>query len=117
VSQAGDLQGADLLGLEGTGPLWGMASADLNATLLGWPPDHELAEHQNLERDVLLIVLRGAGAAWIDNEKHVLSPGQALLIPKGTIRRIRAGGGGIRYLSVHLRRPRLEIERLPADAR
>jgi quercetin dioxygenase-like cupin family protein len=116
VSQGG-VQAADLLGLDGTGPLWGMASADLNATLLAWPAHHELAEHQNLERDVLLIVLRGAGAAWVDNEKHVLSPGQALLIPKGAPRRIRASAEGIRYLAVHLRRPLLEIERLPADAR
>ena len=28
----------DLLRLNGTGPVWGMASSDLNATLLVWPP-------------------------------------------------------------------------------
>ena len=37
----------DLLGPAGTGPLWGMASNDLNATLLAWPAGHELAEHTN----------------------------------------------------------------------
>jgi len=35
----------DLLGGSGVGPLWGMASTDLNATLLVWPPHHEVAEH------------------------------------------------------------------------
>jgi hypothetical protein len=36
-----------------------MASNDLNATLLACPSGHELPEHENAERDVLLIVLDG----------------------------------------------------------
>ena len=51
---------------EGTGPLWGMASNDLNATLLVWPAGYEVAEHTNAELDVLLIVLEGGGVAVID---------------------------------------------------
>ena len=47
----------DLLGGTGTGPLWGMASSDLNATLLVWPPRYELVEDTNIELDVLLIVV------------------------------------------------------------
>jgi hypothetical protein len=39
--------------------------------------------------------------ARIDGERHDLSRGHALLIPKGTTRAIRAGHEGIRYLSVH----------------
>jgi hypothetical protein len=39
----------DLLGGAGRGPLWGMASGDLNATLLTWPPGHELVEETNSE--------------------------------------------------------------------
>jgi hypothetical protein len=46
---AGDV--ADLLRPKGTGPLWGKASSDLNATLLVWPPGHEVAEHTNTELD------------------------------------------------------------------
>ena len=100
----------DLLGPQGSGPLWGMASSDLNATLLAWPAGHELPEHENAERDVLLIVLEGVGDVWVDGLEHALSPGQALLIPKGSSRRIRAGADGIRYLSVHLRRQGLQID-------
>jgi hypothetical protein len=37
----------DLLGRDGTGPLWAMASSDLNATLLVWPAGRELAEDTN----------------------------------------------------------------------
>jgi hypothetical protein len=47
----------DLLGRAGEGPLWGLASAELNATLLAWPPGHELVEDTAAEL---------AGAALID---------------------------------------------------
>jgi hypothetical protein len=51
----------------------GMASTDLNATLLAWPPGHEVAEHVNAELDVLVIVLDGHGSATIDGESHDLA--------------------------------------------
>ena len=103
----------DLLRPDGTGPVWGLASSDLNATLLVWPGGHELVEHTNAELDVLLVVLDGDGAAVVDGRGHALEPGRALLIEKGSSRAIRAGANGIRYLSVHRRRGRLQIEGLP----
>jgi uncharacterized cupin superfamily protein len=106
-----DAEPVDLLLADGTGPLWGMASGDLNATLLNWPAGHELAEHVNAELDVLLVVLEGAGVAIVDGCEHALRGGRALLIQKGAARAIRAGDGGIRYLSVHRRRPPLQVER------
>ena len=103
---------ADLLQPQGSGPLWGMASNDLNATLLVWPPDYEVAEHTNTDLDVLLIVLEGEGLALIDEQAYALSPGHALLVPKGSSRAIRAGAAGVRYVSVHSRRGPLQIEGL-----
>ena len=103
----------DLLGLEGTGPLWGMASADLNATLLVWPPGHELVEHVTGELDVLLVVLEGGGVATVDEQKHALVPGSALLIERGSSRAIRAGPDGLRYVSVHRRRGPLQVAASP----
>jgi mannose-6-phosphate isomerase-like protein (cupin superfamily) len=100
----------DLLASSGTGPLWGMASADLNATLLAWPPGHEIAEHVNEELDVLVVVLAGNGCAVIDGESHDVASGSAILIPQGTRRTITAGDGGLRYLSVHRRRGPLQIQ-------
>jgi hypothetical protein len=47
----------DLLSRTGIGPLWGMASMDLNATLLAWSPGHVVAEHVNGELDVLVVVV------------------------------------------------------------
>jgi quercetin dioxygenase-like cupin family protein len=86
-----------------------MASGDLNATLLAWPPGHEVVEHVNAELDVLLVVLDGAGAAIVDGAEQALAAGIALLVPKGSRRSIRAGADGLRYLSVHRRRPPLQI--------
>jgi uncharacterized cupin superfamily protein len=106
----------DLLAPEGAGPLWGLASADLNATLLAWPAGHEVAEHRNDDLDVLLVVLGGEGAAVVDGREHVLRAGTALLVAKGATRLIRAGDDGVRYVSVHRRRGPLQIAPLPGPA-
>ena len=108
--QPPDAGPVDLLHEQGAGPLWGMASTDLNATLLGWPAGHQVAEHTNADLDVLVVVLDGDGVAVVDGREHTLSGGQALLIEKGAARAIRAGAAGIRYLSIHRRRPPLQIE-------
>ena len=103
----------DLLSRNGTGPVWAMASADLNATLLAWPPGHEVAAHTNSEVDVLLIVLEGGGVAKVDQQEHALVPGIALVVEKGSSRVIRAGADGLRYLSVHRRRGPLQVAGMP----
>lgn len=108
-----DEQPVDLLEKHGCGPLWGIASTDLNATLLVWPAGHEVVEHTNAERDVLLVILAGGGVAVVDGGEHALAPGRALLIGQGRSRVIRAGAEGVRYLSVHRRRGPLQIESLP----
>jgi mannose-6-phosphate isomerase-like protein (cupin superfamily) len=107
---AGTGAAVDLLGASGTGPAWGMASGDLNATLLVWDAGHELLEHTNDERDVLLIVLEGSVVAVVDGNVHELTAGTALLIEKGRSRSLRVGADGVRYLSVHLRRHGVRLE-------
>ena len=103
----------DLLGPTGTGPLWGMASTDLNATLLVWPPGHAVAEHVNDELDVLLVTLAGHGHVVIGGATHDLAAGSAILVPRGTRRAITAGDDGVRYLSIHRRRGPLQIQPAP----
>lgn len=100
----------DLGGFAGWGPVWGMASEDLNATLLHWQAGGGVAEHVNPDLDVLLVVIAGSGAVDIDGCEHAVRSGQALVLSKGTSRAIRGGPGGLRYLSVHRRRPGLQIE-------
>ena len=63
-----------------------------------------MAEHVNDDLDVLLVVLAGAGRAIVDDTPHALRGGSAILLPRGARRRIVAGAGGLRYVSVHRRR-------------
>jgi mannose-6-phosphate isomerase-like protein (cupin superfamily) len=91
------------------GPIWGEASEDLNATLLEWGGGAGPPEHVNDERDVLVSVVDGSARVEIDGDGRDLETGDVVIVPKGTRRRITAGRGGVRYLSVHLRRPPLQI--------
>ena len=104
----------DLAAGEDSGPLWGMASDDLNATLLAWPAGGAVAEHVNAELDVLVVVLAGSATVTIDDARHELSAPATILIPRAARRAIRAGEDGVRYLSVHRRRGPLQIAPLPA---
>jgi quercetin dioxygenase-like cupin family protein len=94
---------------EGEGPLWGTAGDDLNVTMLSWYPGSVTPEHVNDERDVLVICLAGSGTVDLDDACYPVAEGQLLILPKGRPRRIEAGPHGLRYLSVHLRRPGLRI--------
>lgn len=91
------------------GPVWGHASDDLNATLLAWEAGAGPPEHVNDERDVLVFVADGSATVTVDGEERELRRGEALIVEKGRRRSIAAGSHGVRYLSVHLRRPPLQI--------
>jgi quercetin dioxygenase-like cupin family protein len=101
----------DLTAGSGRGPIWGAESDDLNVTLLAWPPGEGTPAHRNAERDVVLIALAGSGTLELDGESHSLQAGEAVLVAKGSLRRLQAGDVGLRYLTVHLRRPPLGIAR------
>ena len=93
------------------GPVWGAASADLNATLLEWPPGEGPPEHVNEERDVLFVVVAGSATLTVDGEPRELGPGEARIVDKGTRRGLVAGPDGVRYLTAHTRRGALEVKR------
>jgi len=94
------------------GPVWGAASADLNATLLEWPAGKGSAEHMNERRDVLYVVLTGTVTLTVDGEARELGVGEATIVDKGARRALVAGPDGVRYLTAHIRRGGLEIKRL-----
>ncbi len=94
------------------GPVWGAASADLNATLLEWPAGKGPAEHVNEERDVLYVVLSGSVTLTVGGEARELAAGEATIVDKGAGRALVAGDEGVRYLTAHIRRAGLEIKRL-----
>jgi mannose-6-phosphate isomerase-like protein (cupin superfamily) len=93
------------------GPVWGAASDDLNATILEWPAGDGPGEHLNAERDVLFVVLDGSATLTIDSESAPFAAGEARIVPKNTRRAIVAGESGVRYLTAHVRRGGLRIER------
>jgi len=93
------------------GPVWGAASADLNATLLEWPAGEGPAEHVNEERDVLYVVLTGSLTLTVDGEARELVAGEATSVAKGSRRAVDAGADGVRYLTAHIRRGGLELKR------
>ena len=99
----------DLTSGRGPGPIWGVASEDLNATLLAWPAGEGVAEQVNEERDVLLVVIEGSARLRLDGVEHRLGPAQAIMVEKGRTFGLAAGSAGVRYLSIHRRRPPLEV--------
>ena len=102
------LQAANALG-----PLWGIQSEDLNATLLSWEAGHVVPEHVNAERDVVILVVAGSATIEVDGVPHALEEAQLVLLPRGTARRVVAGHDGVRYVSVHRRRdPLMPASRL-----
>jgi len=92
------------LPIRGRGPQWGMQSRELNATLLAWPEGTGFGAHRNDERDVLMVVLEGSAELALDGAHHALGDHELVLLPRGSERALVAGPGGVRYLSVHLRR-------------
>jgi hemerythrin-like domain-containing protein len=95
----------------GSGPLWGTASEDLNATLLRWGPEVTTPEQASEERDILLLGVDGTGEVRIEGESYAFGAARAVLVEKRATFQIAAGASGLRYLSVHIRRPALQIAR------
>jgi quercetin dioxygenase-like cupin family protein len=96
---------------EVSGPVWGTESEELNATLLYWRAGEGPTEHVNDERDVLVVVLAGSAIVSTGEDERELAVGETTIIAKGRRRKISAGRDGVRYLSVHRRRPPLQIAR------
>jgi quercetin dioxygenase-like cupin family protein len=90
--------------------LGGVATEDLNATVMEWPRGHTTPAHRNSERDVLLVVLRGSAVVRVNGSDVPRRQGEALVIEKGAERQLIAGSEGARVLTAHLRRPGLAIQ-------
>ena len=86
------------------GAIWTRQSEDLNVNLLQFAAGEGVAEHLNTEVDVLLVGITGSGVITVDGARHVLHPGHALVIPKGTRRSTSGQSGPFAYLSCHRRR-------------
>jgi Hemerythrin HHE cation binding domain len=99
----------DLAAGGGRGPVWGTAVADLNATLLAWDAGEGPGEQTIGERDVLVVIVGGGGTLELDDASHVVRAPAAVVLERGTRWRLVAAADGIRYLTVHRRRPPLQV--------
>jgi quercetin dioxygenase-like cupin family protein len=94
-----------------TGPIWSLASADLNLNLLHFTAGDGVPDHVNAEVDVAGLVIAGTVTVEIDGRAEALRPGCLFFIPKGARRAIRAGSDDFAYLTCHRRRAGLMPER------
>lgn len=97
------------------GVLWKLTESgrQLDANVVRLAPGHRVAPHAEPDLDVLLLVVAGDGALGTDRESEAqpLAPGALVWLPHGSTRSITAGDEGLAYLTVHRRRPGMQIGR------
>ncbi|CAG6391250.1 hypothetical protein NMG29_27690 [Streptomyces cocklensis] len=98
-----------------TGVLWklGETGRQLDANLVRLAPGEHIAAHAEPDLDVLLLVVSGSGLLGTSDEPLPLADGALVWLPHGSTRDITAGGDGLDYLTVHTRRPGMQIGSRP----
>ncbi|OEV10007.1 hypothetical protein [Streptomyces nanshensis] len=106
----------DTAGLPGladapSGALWKLAESgrQLDANVVHLEPHRQVDTHAEPDLDVLLLVLDGSGTLGTGQGPQELAAGRLLWLPRGSSRSLTAGAEGLRYLTVHRRRPGLQI--------
>ena len=106
----------DTAGLPGlaeapSGALWKLAESgrQLDANVVHLEPHRQVDTHAEPDLDVLLLVLDGSGTLGTERGPQELAAGRLLWLPRGSSRSLTAGAEGLRYLTVHRRRPGLQI--------
>ena len=97
------------------GVVWTAPSGrDVNVNLVVLRPGDAIERHVNATLDVLLVVIAGEGVVDIDDTTVEVRPHTALLIPKGSSRAVApACDDQLRYVTVHVARPPLQIGTRP----
>lgn len=99
----------------GAGSVWRLEppARGLDANVIDLPAGDEIAAHVGPELDVLIHVLAGGGTLETAEGEVALSPGVLVWLPARSHRRFVAGPEGLRYFSVHARKPGLGIRTRP----
>lgn len=87
----------------------------LDANVIDLPPGDQIRTHVGPALDVLIHILAGDGTLETDDGSIALDVGTIVWLPPHSTRRFIAGPGGLRYFSVHPRKPGLTITAAPAD--
>ena len=91
------------------GAVWTRQSEDLNVNLLVFRAGEGVAEHVNVEVDVLLVGIAGVGTVAVNGKREMLRAGQSLVIPKGAKRGTQSLSDRFAYLTCHRRRGHLRV--------
>jgi len=88
----------------------------LDANVVRLTPGRHVAPHAEPDLDVLLLVVSGDGTLGTLGppeaaEQQPLTPGALVWLPRGSTRSLTAGDDGLAYLTVHGRRPGMQIGR------
>jgi quercetin dioxygenase-like cupin family protein len=113
---------ADLHALAGdsrvpAGARWTLAEPgrQLDANLVHLPPGRRVGTHVEPDLDVVLVVVAGNGSVGTPDGRQQVASGNLVWLPHGAIRDLTAGSAGMSYLTVHRRRPGLQIRSRPAE--
>lgn len=110
-----DVQALTELEQTSGGALWKLAESgrQLDANLIHLPAGEHVETHAEPDLDVLLLVVSGHGSMHATNGTIQLAGGALCWLPHGSTRRISASGDGLTYITVHRRRPGMQISRRP----
>ena len=95
------------------GAMWRLAEPErqLDANLVHVPPEESIDTHVEPGLDVLLHVVGGTGTLVAASAEQPLAEGSLVWLPRGSRRSLAAGKNGLSYLTVHSRRPGMQIHR------
>ncbi|GGO62565.1 hypothetical protein GCM10010910_12960 [Microbacterium nanhaiense] len=96
---------------DGSGAVWRLSPGErtLDANVIHLPAGDGIAEHAGPQLDVLIHVIDGSGTLTTEDGDIELKPGSLVWLPRLSRRAFAAGPDGLRYLSVHGRKPLLGI--------
>ncbi|MDQ1014263.1 hypothetical protein [Streptomyces afghaniensis] len=86
----------------------------LDANLVHLPAHQCVETHAEPDLDVLLLVVAGHGILGTSDRTEPLTGGALFWLPRGSTRRLTAGADGLSYLTVHRRRPGMQIRPRPS---
>lgn len=103
---------------DATGAAWKlqMRERDLDSNIIALAPGSTIDAHNGPDLDVLIHVLGGSGQLATELGTLHLQAGALVWLPRRSRRQITAGLDGLRYLTVHQRRPALTLTAPPPDA-
>jgi quercetin dioxygenase-like cupin family protein len=100
------------------GVVWRLAETgrQLDANVLNLSAGQAIGSHAEPDLDVLLVIVAGSGTMTTAGDPLLLLPGELVWMPRGSTRSLTAGADGLAYLTVHQRRPGMQIRTRPTSS-